>query len=237
MSSAFPRLKNFMKYFHRNVPRRWLYCDRTPQYNVTFFHMKHQNNSETASIPEDGLIRRAQEGDTFALAEIVNEYEEKVYNFALKMLKNREDAEDVLQETFLSVVKAIKSFKGQSKLSTWIYKIATNAALMKLRSRKRIFESLDEDTVNLSRDYEAFDRSVSQSPYEIVKNKDIIEKINNHLDGLPPKQRTVFVLRDMENFSTREVAGMLDMPLPSVKTNLMRARIRLRDKLADAMIS
>ncbi len=204
---------------------------------VAFFHMEHQKKSKTASIPEDGLIRRAQEGDRAALAEIVNEYEEYVYNYALKMLKVREDAEDVLQETFLSVVKAIQSFKGQSRLSTWIYKIATNAVLMKLRSGKRIFESLDDDTVNLSRDYEAFDRSFSQSPYEIVKNKDIVEKIMNHLDELPPKLRSVFVLRDLENFSTREIADLLNMSSSAVKTNLMRARIILRDKLADEIVS
>ncbi|KPK89704.1 hypothetical protein AMJ80_09395 [bacterium SM23_31] len=197
--------------------------------------MAHQTYKNT-NIDESGIVHRAKAGDKAALSEIIRKYEKKIYNYALHFVHNREDAEDILQETFLSVVKAIDSFKGQSRLSTWIYKIATNAALMKLRSpgsAKREFESFDEDNIDLSRNYIEINRRLSESPFEMVKNKEIIEKIMQHLKDLPTKYRSVFLLRDVEGFSTDEVSKMLNMTVPAVKSNLRRARIALRDKLAD----
>ncbi len=198
--------------------------------------MVHHTITDTNGFSEKDLVLRAQSGDSNAITEIVTAYTDKVYNYSLRMLHNKEDAEDVLQETFLSVIKNIKTFEGRSRLSTWIYRIATNAALMKLRSRKRVFETLD-DTIDLSRDYESVNKKLSQSPFEIVQNKEIAEKIMSHLEDLTPNHRSVFILRDIENFSTQEVADMLKMSVPAVKTNLMRARIALRDKLADELLA
>ena len=197
--------------------------------------MAHQNHRDT-NIDDSNLVHRAKAGDKSALSAIIRKYEKKIYNYALRFVHNREDAEDILQETFLSVVKAIDSFKGQSRLSTWIYKIATNAALMKLRSPgfvKREFESFDEDNIDLSRNYIEINRRLLESPFEMVKNKEIIEKIMQHLKDLPTKYRSVFLLRDVEGFSTDEVSKMLNMTVPAVKSNLRRARIAIRDKLAD----
>jgi len=187
-------------------------------------------------INESELIGKAKKGDKSALSEIVNLYEKKIYNFALLYLHNKEDAEDVLQETFMSVIKAINSFKGNSTLSTWIFRIAANASLMKLRTRKRVFESFDEDKIDLSRDYSTVDRQLSRSPLEILGDKDLSENITKNIDSLSPKYRSVFLLRDVEGFSGKEVSLMLNMTIPAVKSNLRRARIALRDKLSDVLV-
>ena len=195
--------------------------------------MAHQQ--EVQDLNENELVRLAQEGDKSALSQIIQQYEKKIYNFALRYLNNKEDAEDVLQETFLSVLKAIKTFKGRSSLATWIYRIASNAALMKLRSRKRVFDSFDEDTVDMSRDYQSINSKLAESPFDIINDKDLVEKIVDHLDHLPPKHRSVFMLRDIEGFSAKEVSEMLNMTILAVKSNLRRARIALRDNLSDEL--
>lgn len=187
-------------------------------------------------IDESELISKAKKGDTSALTEIVHLYEKKIYNFALRYLHNKEDAEDVLQETFISVVKAINSFKGNSSLSTWIFRIAANASLMKLRTQKRVFESFDEDSIDLSRDYPTMDRNLSRSPLDVVGDKELAENITRNIDSLSPKYRSVFLLRDVEGFSAKEVSHMLNMTIPAVKSNLRRARIALRDKLSDLLV-
>ena len=186
-------------------------------------------------IDESVLVSKAKKGDRYALTNIVQLYEKKIYNFALRYLHNKEDAEDVLQETFLSVVKAINSFKGKSSLSTWIYRIAANASLMKLRTRDRVFESFDEERIDLSRDYPAMDQRLSRSPFDVVSDRDLAESITKNIDSLSPKYRSVFLLRDVEGFSSKEVSNMLNMTIPAVKSNLRRARIALRDKMSDVL--
>jgi len=192
--------------------------------------------SMVMEINESELINRAKSGDKSALTDIVQLYEKKIYNFALRYLHNKEDAEDVLQETFISVIKAINSFKGNSSLSTWIYRIAANASLMKLRTRKRVFESFDEDVIDLSRDYPSVNQHLSRSPLDVVGDKELAENITKNIDSLSPKYRSVFLLRDVEGFSAKEVSHMLNMTIPAVKSNLRRARIALRDKLADVLV-
>ena len=194
--------------------------------------MKHQID-RYMKHSDSKLVELAKAGDRTALAEIIKKYENKVYNYALKVMQNREDAEDVLQETFLNVIKSIKTFRGESTLSTWIYKITTNTALMKLRSHKKDFESLDENTIDISKDYKSLNQKLSESPLENLYNKEFINNIMHSLDELPVNYRTVFILRDMEGFSAKEVSNILNMSIPAIKSNLRRARMALRDKLSD----
>ena len=194
--------------------------------------MAHQNNTST-TLEDFELLRLAQEGDRSALSELIKRYENKIYNYAMRFVQNKEDAEDILQETFLSMIKAVKTFRGESGFATWIYKIATNTALMKIRTQRRIFESLEEDTIDLSRDYQGVNLQLAESPLENLQNKELMDNIIHSLDTLPPKHRSVFLLRDVEGFSTEEVSSILNMSSPAVKSNLRRARIALRDKLVD----
>ncbi|MBN2013421.1 sigma-70 family RNA polymerase sigma factor [candidate division KSB1 bacterium] len=186
-------------------------------------------------MKEKELIKKAQQGDQQALASIVTQYERLVFNLGLKLLGNEEEAECVLQETFLKVLQSIKKFKAQSSLSTWIYRIATNQALMRLRNRKRQFVSLDNDDNDSQsqKDYSKLSQSLDASPLDNLMNEELKEKMAEGIELLPPKYKSVFVLKDIEDLSLKEIGEMLDMSLPAVKSNLHRARLFLREQLAE----
>lgn len=187
-----------------------------------------------AAIDEAKLVAKAVEGDRQALAEIVAQNERLVYNVALRLLADAKEAECVLQETFLKVLEALPNFKGQSSLSTWIYRIATNLALMRLRTRKKQTEPLEEADSQVSQNaLEAFNRAVGNNPLQAVMNQELRQAMEQAIKQLPDKFRSVFVLKDIEGFSLKEIAEMLDMNLATVKTNLHRARLFLRDHLAE----
>ena len=188
-------------------------------------------------MKEEELIRKIQQGDSRAFGEIVARYEKKVYNLGLKFLHNREDAEDILQETFLSVFKSIKNFKGKSSLSTWIYKIAVNNALMRIRKREnREFVDLDDYTIDFGKDYSDVAPDIPVEPLNELLQKEFKDKLDTYIDSMPENYKSVFLLRDMENLSTKEVSEILGISQPAVKSNLHRARIFLRDKLSDYIL-
>ncbi len=184
-------------------------------------------------ISEKELIHRARSGDRRAQAEIVKTYERMVYNLGLKLLGNDDMAEGVLQETFLKVLQALPNFKEKAQLSTWIYRIATNQALMRLRAKKRHQQSFDENLENENRDYSAFVRSIEKNPLEDLMNKELKEKMDIAIDELPENYRTTFVLKDIEGLALKEIADIMDLSLPAVKSNLHRARVTLRNKLSE----
>jgi len=190
--------------------------------------MSHENLSETE------LVSRAVEGDREAMSLIVTRNERMVYSTALRLLADPVEAECVLQETFLKVVQALPEFKGGSSLSTWIFRIATNYALMRLRSRKKEGGSLDDVESKVSQEtLDAFNRSIGNNPLHAVMNEELRQAMEEAIAALPPKFRSVFVLKDIEGFSLKEIAEMLGITLAAVKTNLHRARLFLRDHLAE----
>ncbi len=184
-------------------------------------------------ITEKELIHQAKNGDRQAQAQIVKNYEKMVYNLGLKLLGNQDSAEGVLQETFLKVLQALPSFKEQSQLSTWIYRIATNQALMRLRQKKRRLLSFDENLEDENRDYSGFVRSLEKDPLDNLLNDELKKKMDNAIEQLPENYKTVFVLKDIEGLALKEIAEVLNLSLPAVKSNLHRARIVLRNKLAE----
>jgi len=183
------------------------------------------------SIPESELIERAIQGDRQAQAEIVYQHEEMIYNLALRLVGNQEDAENILQETFLKILGSLHTFKGGSSLATWIYRIATNFALMHLRTRKKTFVSLDDYPLDEFHDVEHSLQKNGDDPLKNVINSELKEHLSEAIDALPPKFKTVFVLKDIEGLSLKEISSMLDISLPAVKSNLHRARVFLRDRL------
>ncbi|MBD3377997.1 sigma-70 family RNA polymerase sigma factor [candidate division KSB1 bacterium] len=183
---------------------------------------------------EKKLVEKAIRGEKTAQAKIVSDNERLVYNTALKLLANETEAECVLQETFLKVFQALPTFKGQSSLSTWIYRIATNYALMRLRARKKEAADLDESQSDISQDtIDTFNRALGNNPLNTVINNELRESMQQAIEELPPKFRSVFILKDIEGYSLKEIAEMLDMTLAAVKSNLHRARLFLRDRLAN----
>lgn len=179
------------------------------------------------------LVQAAQHGDKRAFAQLVEKFEQRVYNLARKMMRDPQDAEDVLQETFISVYRNLNNFHGDSSFSTWLYRIATNASLMKIRARKEPTLSLDEpieseDNGSLPR--EIVDWAIT--PEEALLNGETRAQMDGAIAALPETLRAVFVLRDIEGLSVQETADVLGISVPNVKTRLHRARLLLREMLS-----
>ena len=181
---------------------------------------------------EAPLVERARSGDTAAFSELVNRYERKIFRLAKHITQNDEDAEDVLQETFLKAYSHLESFQGHSKFYTWIVRIAVNEALMKLRKRKSSRTiSLDEPT-DTGEDTMVREIAVwEENPEQKYSRDELREILDKAVESLKPAFRTVFVLRDIEEMSTEETASALDISIPAVKSRLLRARLQLREKL------
>jgi RNA polymerase sigma-70 factor (ECF subfamily) len=178
------------------------------------------------------LVNRAREGDGAAFATLIHPYEGKIFRLAMNITQNREDAEDVLQESFLKAYEHLDQFQGNSKFYTWIVRIAVNQALMKLRKRKSdrsvsIDEQIDTGEDTVVREIAAWD----PDPEQTFSQDELHTILTEAIDGLAPIYRTVFTLRDVDGLSTEETAEALDLSVPAVKSRLLRARLQLRDRL------
>ena len=181
------------------------------------------------TLADEELVRRSQEDDERAFGELVSRYETKVFSLALKMVRNPEDAEDVLQDTFLRAYRGIKSFKGNSTFSTWIYRITANSALMRLRKKQLPTVSIEdaderETPVNIA--------DWSPGPVEQLLSQELQGVMEEAIAALPAEFRQVFVLRDIEEMSNAETAEILDLSVAAVKSRLHRARLKVRNRLA-----
>ncbi len=184
------------------------------------------------NLPDDTeLVERAQKGDKDAFGELVERHESKVFGLCIKMLGNAEDAEDCLQEVFIKAFEALPHFRQEARFSTWIYRIATNACLMRLRKRKL-------DTVPLDRPMmiggESLPREVpdwTTDPSSDLMNEELSGVLTRHINELRPDNRIVFVLRDVHGMSTDDTASILGLSVPAVKSRLHRARLYLRERL------
>lgn len=184
-------------------------------------------------MDESILVEKAKNGDKAALSQLVNTYSGRIYNLALRILRNREDAEDILQETFLTVVEKLHTFDGRSGFFTWIYRIATNASLMKLRKKKLVFKDLgDDDEFNDSIESRVF-VDWSQDPSINIYDEEVKKKIDEAVNKLSEIYRSVFVLRDIEGLSIKETSSILNITEENVKIRLRRARQFLRDILSE----
>ena len=188
--------------------------------------------SQTPTPDEAEVLSLAREGDVKAFSELVRRYEGKIFRLAQHITQNREDAEDVLQETFLKAYEHLDQFQGQSKFYTWVVRIAVNQALMKLRRRKTdksvsLDEAIDTGEDTIVREIAAWD----EDPEQRFSREEIGQILDSAIQDLEPPYRSVFVLRDMEELSTEETAEALGLSVPAVKSRLLRARLQLREKL------
>lgn len=185
-------------------------------------------------MPDDpAFVERLRAGDKEACAICVREHSTNVYNLALKLTGDPAAAEDVLQETFLSAFKSIAHFQARSQLSTWLYRIAYNAALMRLRKRRVETISLDEpaqddEGVPQPRDFADW----SENPERVVLDAEMRRVMDAAVGALPEALRSVFVLRDVNGLSTAQAAQVLGLSEEAVKSRLLRARLALREKLS-----
>lgn len=184
-------------------------------------------------MEEAQLLVRARDGDFVAFETLVNLTEGKIYHHLLRLVGNPDDARELLQETYLSAYKHLKSFKGDSAFSTWVYRIATNHALMRLRKNNPETVGLDEIAVPSHEELKK--RTISDwalNPREAALRKEVRSLLDRAIQDLPPTYRAVVVLRDVDDLSTAETARILGISEGAVKTRLHRARIFLREALS-----
>jgi len=190
------------------------------------------NKTMSLEISLEALIA----GDRAEFARLVDAYSSPIYRLGLRMLGTPQDAEDVLQNTFLNVLTHLSTFEGRSSLSTWIYRIAANEALMLIRKKK------PEVNIERSEDAQAGDNDEDLLPTQFIdwsalpENELLSGESQKYLDSaiqtLPESMRIVFVLRDVEGLSIKETADALNLTETNVKTRLLRARMLLREQLS-----
>jgi len=183
---------------------------------------------------EAELIERACHGNKEAFYSLVRPCEGAVYTIAVSILNNPEDAEEVVQEAVLKALSHLAEFRGEAKFSTWLIQITINEARLKLRKdRRHLYESVDEQRT--SEDGEYFPKDFAdwrEVPSEALQRKELREALKRAFASLPLKYREVLILRDVQQLRIEEVARILGITQGSVKTRLLRARLRMRDALA-----
>ena len=194
--------------------------------NESLSNTEHQIN-------EAELIIKAQSGDKKSLGELVRNYEKTVYNFAFKICRDPDKAENTMQETFLSMIKSLHQFDGKSKLSTWLYRIVMNHCLMELRKKKYNFISLDDEEAEIPED--KFIPDWSSVPSDITENAELKKILDDAINKLSLDYRVVFILRDVNGLSTEETANIANLSVPAVKSRLHRARAFLRNEISKVL--
>ncbi|MDW8344185.1 MAG: sigma-70 family RNA polymerase sigma factor [Verrucomicrobiae bacterium] len=195
-------------------------------------------------IPHDAeteLVRRAKAGDLTAFEELVNRHEQRIYSLARRITGNDPDAEDVTQQTFLSALEHLATFREEARFGTWLTRIATHAALHVLRKRKGLrTESLDAaaEAQPVDDDHVPHPEYIAdwrESPEELVTRRETLQLIEDALAKLDEKYRVVFLLRDVEGLSIEETAAITGLTETNVKVRLLRARLALREHLTQVL--
>jgi RNA polymerase sigma-70 factor, ECF subfamily len=191
---------------------------------------------KTVADADTELIRAAIAGQPQAFPDLVRRYEQKLYNFARRMCRSDSDAEDLVQETFLSVYRSLADFRFETKFKNWLYRVAVNTAITK-RRRSKFAPEPDLSLEDLDRQEEADATGEvpdwARMPLEQLLNGELLETMNRAIRSLPEKYRVVVVLRDVEEFSTEETAHILNLTPANVKVRLHRGRMFLKDKLTE----
>jgi RNA polymerase sigma-70 factor, ECF subfamily len=191
----------------------------------------HRLPSTVVGDDEPALVAAAKAGDGAAFEELVNRYERKIFRLTMNITRNREDAEDAMQDAFMKAYSHLSGFQEDSRFYTWLVRIAANEALMRLRKRRPNQFSLDEPVEGeddwMPREIEDW----GPSPEQRYAQSELHGILDQVIDQLDPEFRTVFVLRDIEELSTEETAAALGISVPAVKSRLLRARLKLRQKL------
>lgn len=176
-----------------------------------------------------------KKGDAAELRKMVELFSDSIYRVALRMLNNSSDAEDVLQETFIKALRALPGFEGRSSLSTWLYRIAVNEALMVLRKQKPQV-AITEDSYMDGEEEDLYPAHTIVDwcclPEDVFMDNETRKVLNQKIQTLPENLRTVFILRDIEGLSIKDTSEALTISETNVKTRLLRARLKLREELS-----
>ncbi|CAM5779085.1 RNA polymerase sigma factor SigW [Brevibacillus borstelensis] len=180
---------------------------------------------------EKRLTQRAKRGDREAFAELIEIYKDKIFQLAYRMVGNRQDAEDIAQETFLRVYANLHTYDESYKFSTWIYRIATNLCIDRGRKKRPDF-SLDEE-VEPGQGMDWYSRlsSNEKNPADLLVTQELQETVQDALSHLAPKYRSIMILRYIEDLSLQEISDIVKLPVTTIKTRIHRGREALRSKL------
>jgi len=193
--------------------------------------MTQAMEATVAEREERKLVDGCRRGDFDCFERLMARYEKKIYNLALRMLRDPDDAREILQETFLKVYDNLEKFRGEAQMSTWIYRIAMNEALMRIRKdkhRPRSLEVVDEDGERREIDVEDW----KPRPVERALTKELGGELDRAVALLPEDYRGAFLLRDVEGLSNEQIAKAMKLSVPAVKSRIHRARVFLRNELA-----
>jgi RNA polymerase sigma-70 factor, ECF subfamily len=196
-------------------------------------------SGDSAQLTDEVLVGRARAKDEAAFEELVNRYEDKLYRLAMRFVRNETDAQEILQDAFLSAWRNLPTFEGRAQFGSWMYRVTVNAALMLLRSRNRHPEVTVDDVeptvlnnaVAESGQLMRANADWAQRPDDQLQSSELRKHIQASVDALPDGLRTVFLLRDVEELSTEDTAELLSLSVPAVKTRLHRARLALREAI------
>ena len=179
---------------------------------------------------EDEIIKKAQDGSVDAFERIVELYQNKVYSLVCHMMKNQNEVEDIAQEVFIKIYKNINKFQGKSSFYTWIYKITANTCLDELKKKKKVIY-LDEKIKTEDGEIDVEIASDDKGQDQLYEEKEFQEKIKYYINKLEPKQKMMIVLRDIKGFSYEEISEITGQKLGTVKSQINRARLKLRKLL------
>ena len=193
-------------------------------------------DSPTPPSNDDLLVQRARSGELEAFEALVARHERQIYTLALRLVRQEQDAEDVTQQTFLSAMEHLAGFRGEASFATWLYRIATHAALKVLRKRRGLDTVSLEETTERQADgdgvpHPEYIADWRSSPEELVGRRETQRLLDEALSQLDDKHRLVFLLRDVEGLSVKETAAALGLTEANVKVRLLRARLQLREQL------
>lgn len=186
---------------------------------------------DDAARTDAELVTLAQGGNTRAFDELVRRYQDKVFRLCFKILRHEQDAAEALQDAFLSAYRGLPRFKSESTFSTWLYRIATNASLMKLRRRREGHVSYEQSQSPVEDAEPMAIADWSAQPLDDLLDAETRELIGREIAQLPENERTVFVLRDLMEQTNADVARELGITVAAVKSRLHRARVHLRDRM------
>ena len=187
--------------------------------------------TDFANLPDARLVELAQEGQSRPFDELVRRYRDRVFRLCFKILRHEDDALEASQDAFLSAFKGLARFKAESTFSTWLYRVATNAALMKYRKRRDGHISYEQSQSPVADLEPLAIADWSQQPLEALLDTETREILSREMDKLPANEREVFVLRDIMEQSNEQVAKELGITVAAVKSRLHRARVHLRDRV------
>ncbi len=197
-------------------------------------------SDHTIAFDDAALVEACQKGDMQAFGALIAKYQDRVYNAVLRMCGDRDEAEDLCQETFVRTLEKIRSFRGHSQFYTWLFRIAVNLTISRRRRAGRVkFVSLAPDPELDDSQAAALTSKIAErrepGPEQVVTERETHQRVLEALEALDDEYRVVVVLRDIEEMNYQQMAAALDLPLGTIKSRLHRGRCLLRERLADAL--